>query len=654
MNAETAEQPVVDPARARVLVAPNPDAEFVEFVASAGPYLYRTAYLLSGDAHQAEELVQAAFERTYRAWARARAGEPRAYARRILLNLRVDGWRKDRRSAVTDDGVVPLPYAPDHADNVVVRDELGRALRALPLGQRRVVVLRHLLDLSEAQVAAELGISVGTVKSTNARGLARLRSLLSTAAIESVPEFRADGREVLRRAQMAARQRRAGKAAVVVATMFVVVLGLLLVGPVRVPGAGSVTLPGSEWLREVLGLDGRGLADLSSDHVDDVACTGPDSDAPTTPTDTMFAGLGDAAVLSVIDLADAHTFEPCVDVVVDHRIALGSRVGADDASTLGAGETVLDWSEPADRSDGTRHTGPATLDALMPTNGRTEGVTVARTESIDGRWPYGIGLVRQGDRAAWFETPNTQTTGTLPWTLRMLDDDGSVETVSDSAVLRVAEARAVVLSEKMLGWTTASSTTSSTSSWDCRQALHTATLGDEVATGMDVRGRVCAVASSSDGVVVAYQEGSGGPGIGAGDGGSTVFELISSPDESGTTTLLSLGNEDLDYEAVSAVGYDGGRLAFAFGDLLYVVDIQKRTGYQLRGVPLVAAIDMSAETIVWSTVDGAAYALVSRSGSPSVFQLARAQGTVGVHGDRIVWTALDESAAYMTYGRVRW
>jgi RNA polymerase sigma-70 factor (sigma-E family) len=649
MNAETAEQPVVDPARAQVLVVQDRDVEFVEFVASAGPYLFRTAHLLCGDAHQAEELVQATFERTYRAWSKARVGEPRAYARRILMNLRIDGWRKERRSAVADDGVVPISPAPDHAHGVAVRDELGRALRTLPPRQRRVVVMRHLLDLSEVQVADELGISVGTVKSTNARGLARLRSLLSGSVIEAVPEFRADGQQVLRQVRVAALRRRMIQGAAGVVGVFALLLGLMLAGPVRVPGVGPVTLPGSEWLREVLGLDERGLADLWSERVDTATCTGSDDDAPATPVDRTSVGWGGVTIVGVIDVVDAHTVEPCVDLVVDDELSTGSRVAAE-AGTLGAGKTVLGWSDPSEVFDGDRFTGASTLRALVPDGGRLDAVTVARNERVDGRWPSGIGLVRQGDRAAWFETPNTQIVGTLPWTLRILDEDGNVVTVSDSTALEVAEAGAVALSDRILGWTTASSISSS----GCRRALHAAALSGEVATDMDVRERVCTVGSSSDGVVVAYQEGSGGPGIGAGDGGSTVFELISSPDESGTTSLLSLRNGDLDHEPVSAIGYDGGRLVFAVGDLLYFVDVRTRSGYQLRGESPVAAIDVSAETIAWSTTNGAAYALVSRGGSPSVFRLARSEASVGVHGDRVAWTELDDDGASMTFGRVRW
>lgn len=649
MNAETAEQPVVDPERAQVQVAEDRDAEFVAFVGEAGPYLYRTAHLLCGDALQAEELVQATFERTYRAWSKARTGEPRAYARRILMNVRIDGWRKERRSSVTGDGVIPLLPAPDHAPDVAVRDELGRALRTLPARQRRVVVMRHMLDLPEVRVADELGISVGTVKSTNARGLARLRSLLTASAIEAVPEFRADGQQVLRQAQVAARRRRVAQGAAVVATVLVVALGLMLAGPVRVPGVGPMVLPGSDWLRTVLGLDHRGLADLSSDHADTAACTRPDDDAPTTPGETTSAALGDVTVVEVIDLADAHAVEACVDVIVDHRLVLGTRQVDADAGTLGPHESVLDWSDQGLLFDGDRLAGPSVLVAQLPSKGSRATTTVARTAQVDDRWSYGIGLVRQGDRAAWFETTNTQISGTLPWTLRMLDADGRVKTVSDSAVLTVAEAGQVALADDVIGWTTALNVASPV----CTRTLHVAGLAGSLTTRGDVRKRVCVLGSSPDGVVLAYREGEGGPGIGAGDGGSTVFALVSGPDES-ETTLLSVSTPQLGFEPLTAVGYADGRLVFARDDLLTVVDVGARTAVQLRGASAVTAVDVSGETVVWSTVDGAAYALVSRGGAPSVFQLAREQGTVGVHGDRIVWTAFDGGAATMTYGRVHW
>ncbi|MEV0892920.1 SigE family RNA polymerase sigma factor [Promicromonospora sp. MEB111] len=651
MNAETTEQPVVDPGRARVLVAPDLDAEFVDFVTAAGAYLYRTAYLLSGDADQAEELVQATFERTYRAWAKARTGEPRAYARRILMNLRIDGWRKDRRVGVTDDGVLPISPVPDHAHDVAVRDELGRALRALPLGQRRVVVLRHLLDLSEAQVAEELGISLGSVKSANARGLARLRSLLSASAIEAVPEFRADGDRVLLQARTAARRRRAVQTVATVAGIFVLVLGLMLAGPVRVPGLGPVALPGSEWLREVLGLDGRGISGLPSDHADTAACTRPDDDAPTTPVDTMSAGWGELTVVGMIDTADAHDVDRCVDVIVDHRWTTPARVEAD-ATTLGAGESVLNWSDPDPALDGDLIPGPSTLEALAPDGkGWRDVVPVAETEQVDGRWPQALGLVREGDRAAWFETPNTQIVGTLPWTLRVLDEDGSVTTVSDSSVMKAAEVGTVALSDTLLGWTTMPNVARTS----CTQTLHTAALDGPAPDRTGVRERVCALGSTPDGLLVAYEEGSGGPGIGAGPGSTTEFELISGRGDAQSALLLSLRNEDLGDEPVSALGYDAGRLVFSAGDLLYLVDVSTLTAYHVRGTSPVTALDVSAGTVAWSTEDGSAYAMVDRDGAPGVVRLAREQAEVGVDGDRIAWTSLgDNGVASLTFARVRW
>lgn len=163
------------------------DEEFAAFMREARDPLHRMAYLLCGDRHRAEELTQQALERTYRAWSRARERDPLAYARRVLSNLRVDTWRRTRREVLAgpDELVqaygVGRPGRPGTAEptgSVDDRDAVVRALLTLPVRQRRVVVLRHLLDLSESEVATELGMPVGTVKSTASRGLARLRVLL--------------------------------------------------------------------------------------------------------------------------------------------------------------------------------------------------------------------------------------------------------------------------------------------------------------------------------------------------------------------------------------------------------------------------------------------------------------------------------------------
>jgi RNA polymerase sigma-70 factor (sigma-E family) len=159
----------------------NRDEQFEAFVAAAGPYLLRVALLLCGDRGHAEDLVQTTFERTYRAWDRARVTDPRAYARKVLVNLRIDRWRgiHHRREVITSPDTLPQGATPSHADTVDGRNEIVRALAGLPLAQRRVVVLRHLLGLTEAETARELAISIGTVKSHNARALTRLRALLT-------------------------------------------------------------------------------------------------------------------------------------------------------------------------------------------------------------------------------------------------------------------------------------------------------------------------------------------------------------------------------------------------------------------------------------------------------------------------------------------
>ncbi|HEY3337082.1 MAG TPA: SigE family RNA polymerase sigma factor [Propionicimonas sp.] len=151
------------------------DAEFTAFVADASPSLGRTAWLLTGDPDAAAELLQATLVKTYVAWPRVRQGEAAAYARRIMVNTSIDAWRR-RRDTTGLPG--PEPGHPSQEDVFDERERLGRLLAALPLQQRKVIVLRFLHDLSEKAVAAELGLPLGTVKSSTARGLAALRSVL--------------------------------------------------------------------------------------------------------------------------------------------------------------------------------------------------------------------------------------------------------------------------------------------------------------------------------------------------------------------------------------------------------------------------------------------------------------------------------------------
>lgn len=154
------------------------DAEFTAFVEGAQPRLSRVAVLLTGNRATAEDLVQEAFIRTYLNWSKVRPEGAYSYTRRILVNLNTDRWRRRHLEPVLgdlgDDRVsdsASRGYATvDH------RDDILHELAGLSARERSVVVLRHYLDLSERQVAEELDISVGTVKSTCSRALARLGS----------------------------------------------------------------------------------------------------------------------------------------------------------------------------------------------------------------------------------------------------------------------------------------------------------------------------------------------------------------------------------------------------------------------------------------------------------------------------------------------
>jgi RNA polymerase sigma-70 factor (sigma-E family) len=150
---------------------PGRDAEYTAFVRSASASLTRTAWLLTGDADLAAELVQESLVRTYLAWRRVRHGEATAYARRVLVNLSIDRWRS-RKITTVELTEVPVSGAEGR---VADRDQVARMLATLPAGQRRVIVLRYYNDLSEAEIADCLGISPGAVKSAASRGLAALR-----------------------------------------------------------------------------------------------------------------------------------------------------------------------------------------------------------------------------------------------------------------------------------------------------------------------------------------------------------------------------------------------------------------------------------------------------------------------------------------------
>jgi RNA polymerase sigma-70 factor (sigma-E family) len=157
-------------------VAELRQAGFEEFVAGRGQALQRFGYLVTGDWALAEDLLQAALARTYPRWTRIESPDPEAYVRKVMVNT-WSSWRRRRwRDEVPSERLPEFAAWRDEYQDADRRQAARIALAALPSRQRLVIVLRFHQDLSEQQVAELLGISVGTVKSQTARGLARLRA----------------------------------------------------------------------------------------------------------------------------------------------------------------------------------------------------------------------------------------------------------------------------------------------------------------------------------------------------------------------------------------------------------------------------------------------------------------------------------------------
>lgn len=149
---------------------------FEEFVAARSSALWRSAWLLTGDAQKAEDLLQTALLKAWRNWGRiSRDGAVEGYVRRALVTTYTDWWRRKWSAEVPTE---ELPEAADgqRDDDVSTRHDVMTALAGLTRGQRAVVVLRYFDDLTEQQTAAALGCSVGTVKSQTARALKALRA----------------------------------------------------------------------------------------------------------------------------------------------------------------------------------------------------------------------------------------------------------------------------------------------------------------------------------------------------------------------------------------------------------------------------------------------------------------------------------------------
>jgi RNA polymerase sigma-70 factor (sigma-E family) len=151
-------------------------ADFADFVRSSQGKMVRLAELLTGDRGRAEDLAQDGYAKAYAAWSRIRGGDPQAYVRRCIVNAHTDWWR---RRTWREQPRPVVPDRPERADMPTVhatRDVVLRALARLTARERAVIALRFYLDLTEFQIASELGIAPGTVKSTVSRAIAKLRA----------------------------------------------------------------------------------------------------------------------------------------------------------------------------------------------------------------------------------------------------------------------------------------------------------------------------------------------------------------------------------------------------------------------------------------------------------------------------------------------
>lgn len=170
------------------------EAEFRAFVVSRWPRMLRTAHLLTGHHHDAEDLVQAALAKAYVKWERIQAADdPDSYVWRIMINANVDRLRRMRlREWLTTR--FPDSPGPERADDVAERSAersaVLAALARLPAKQRAVVVLRYLEDRSESEVARLLGTGVGTVRSHTARALKKLREQPGLVPVSAMGERR--------------------------------------------------------------------------------------------------------------------------------------------------------------------------------------------------------------------------------------------------------------------------------------------------------------------------------------------------------------------------------------------------------------------------------------------------------------------------------
>jgi len=167
------------------------DEEFADFVSAALPRLLRFGLVLTGNSAAAEDLVQTALARSWRAWRLRRIDDPQAFVRKVMVNSYASWYRQLATSEAVAASVAQNTVITDEATRVDDRDAVWRALLTLPPKQRTVIVLRYYEELSESEIAAVMGTTTGTVKSQASRALRRLADVITTA---DLTEARTHGR----------------------------------------------------------------------------------------------------------------------------------------------------------------------------------------------------------------------------------------------------------------------------------------------------------------------------------------------------------------------------------------------------------------------------------------------------------------------------
>lgn len=155
------------------------DDEFDAFITASWPSLFRSAVLIMGEHQLAEDLLQSTMTKVYRAWPRvSRVDHPRAYARTVMTNEAIS-WSRKRSSTEHPSQTWADVAVPGHEERVTQTEQVRQLLQELSPRQRAVVVLRYYEDMSEAEIAASLGISTGTVKSHAHHAMRSLERLLT-------------------------------------------------------------------------------------------------------------------------------------------------------------------------------------------------------------------------------------------------------------------------------------------------------------------------------------------------------------------------------------------------------------------------------------------------------------------------------------------